>query len=193
MAIKTFSSGEVLTASDTNTYLNNGGLVYISEGSTSSSVIGLNFNNVFSSTYSNYRIVIDYFRPVTASRFVALQLRVGGVDTATNYSYTYRGLYQDGTSADNFSGTPAVAFIDAGLFNSTNTFSFNSSVIDIIAPNKTERTFFNVNSTLYNSQWGTRNGMGVHNADTSFTGFSLYTNSGNMTTLRCKIYGYRQA
>ena len=29
MAVKTFSTGEVLTASDTNTYLNNGGLVYI--------------------------------------------------------------------------------------------------------------------------------------------------------------------
>ena len=193
MAIKTFTSGSVLTASDTNTYLANAGLDYIAEGSTSSSVLGLNFNNVFSSTYSNYRIVIDNFRPVTASRFVALQLRVGGADTATNYLYTYRGLYQDGTSADNFSGAGTVAFIDAGLFNSVNTTGLNSSAIDIINPNKTEYTFFNVNSTLYNSQYGTRNGMAAHVANTSFTGFSLYTNGGNMTTLRCKIYGYRQA
>jgi hypothetical protein len=29
MAIKTFTSGAVLTSADTNTYLNNGGLVYI--------------------------------------------------------------------------------------------------------------------------------------------------------------------
>ncbi len=29
MAVKTFTTGEVLTAADTNTYLNNGGLVYI--------------------------------------------------------------------------------------------------------------------------------------------------------------------
>ena len=193
MAIKTFTSGAVLTAADTNTYLANSGLVYISEGSTSSSVTGLNFNNVFSSTYDNYRIVIDNFRPVTASRFVALQLRVGGVDTTTNYLYTYRGLYQDGTTADNFSGAGTVSFIDAGLFNSTNTLSLNSSVIDITAPNKTEYTFFNINTNLYNSQYGTRNGTAVHAAATSFTGFSLYTNSGNMTTLRCKIYGYRQA
>jgi hypothetical protein len=193
MAIKTFTSGSVLTASDTNTFLANSGLVYIAEGSTSTSVLGLNFNNVFSSTYDNYRIVIDYFQPVTAARFVALQLRVGGVDTAANYTYAYRGLYQDGTSADNFSGGPLVNFIDAGLFNSINTIPLNSSVIDITAPNKTERTFFTVNSIFYNSQFGTRNGMAVHNAATSFTGFSLYTNGGNMTTLRCKIYGYRQA
>ena len=31
MAIKTFTTGEVLTASDTNTYLNNGGLVFINQ------------------------------------------------------------------------------------------------------------------------------------------------------------------
>jgi hypothetical protein len=29
MAIKTFTTGEVLTASDTNTYLANSGLVYV--------------------------------------------------------------------------------------------------------------------------------------------------------------------
>jgi hypothetical protein len=191
MAIKTFTSGSVLTASDTNTYLANSGLVYISEGSTSSSVIGLNFNNVFSSTYDNYRIVIDYFRPVTASRFVALQLRVGGVDTATNYYYAYRGIYTDGTSAD-LVGV-AAAFVDIGVFNSSNTLSLSSATIDIFAPNKTEKTFFNINSSLFDSKFGARNGMAEHDTSTSFTGFSLYTNGGNMTTLRCKIYGYRQA
>ena len=192
MAIKTFTSGEVLTAADTNTYLANSGLVYIAEGSTSTSVLGLNFNNVFTSTYDNYRIMIDYFQPVTASRFVALQLRAGGVDTATNYYYAYRGIYTNGTSADNF-GT-AAAFVDTGMFNSYNTFSLNSATIDIFAPKKTERTFFNINASLINPDFGTRNGMAVHDtAASSFDGFSLYTNGGNMTTLRCKIYGYRQA
>jgi hypothetical protein len=94
MAIKTFTSGEVLTSADTNTYLANSGLVYIAEGSTSTSVLGLNFNNVFTSTYDNYRIMIDYFKPVTAARFVALQLRVGGADTATNYYYAQTGIYR---------------------------------------------------------------------------------------------------
>jgi LAS superfamily LD-carboxypeptidase LdcB len=111
MAIKTFTSGSVLTAADTNTYLANSGLVYIAEGSTSTSVLGLNFNNVFTTTYDNYRIMIDYFKPVTAARFVALQLRVGGFDTATNYYYAYRGIYTDGTSADLF----ATAALDMGM------------------------------------------------------------------------------
>ena len=191
MAIKTFTSGEVLTAADTNTYLANSGLVYIAEGSTSTSVAGLNFNNVFSSTYDNYRIMIDFFRPVTAARFVALQLRVGGADTAANYYYAQTGIYTDGTSANNL-GTN-VGFVDTGVFNSLNTFSLSSATIDIFAPKKTERTFFNINSSLINTVFGTRNGMAAHDAATSFDGFSLYTNGGNMTTLRCKIYGYRQA
>ena len=62
MAIKTFSSGEVLTASDTNTYLNNGGLVYIAGGS-ATNTSALDVNSVFSSTYDNYRVVLQ-----TASR-----------------------------------------------------------------------------------------------------------------------------
>jgi hypothetical protein len=191
MAIKTFTSGSVLTAADTNTYLANSGLVYIAEGSTSTSVLGLNFNNVFTSTYDNYRIMIDYFKPVTAARFVALQLRVGGADTAANYYYAYRGIYTDGTSADLFA--TAAAFVDTGIYNSSNTFELNSATIDIFAPKKTEKTFFNINSSAFDSKFGTRVGMAEHDIATSFDGFSLYTNGGNMTTLRCKIYGYRQA
>ena len=191
MAIKTFTSGEVLTAADTNTYLANSGLVYIAEGSTSTSVLGLNFNNVFTSTYDNYRIVIDFFKPVTASRLVALQLRAGGADTALNYYYAYRGLYVNGASADLVGSN--LAFIDTGVFNSLNSVSLNSATIDIFAPKKTERTFFNINASTFDSVFGTRNGMAEQDSSTSFDGFSLYTNSGNMTTLRCKIYGYRQA
>ena len=52
MAVKTFSVGETLTASDTNTYLTNGGLVYITEG-TASNTSAVDVNSVFSSTYDN--------------------------------------------------------------------------------------------------------------------------------------------
>ena len=53
MAVKTFTTGEVLTASDTNTYLANAGLVYIT--STSVGTGGsLTVSNCFSATYNNY-------------------------------------------------------------------------------------------------------------------------------------------
>ena len=41
MAIKTFTSGAVLTAADTNTYLTNSGLVYIAQGELTSATASL--------------------------------------------------------------------------------------------------------------------------------------------------------
>ena len=59
MAIKTLTTGEVLTASDTNTYLANSGLVYVGEFTASGTSRALVCDNVFTSTYSHYRIVFS--------------------------------------------------------------------------------------------------------------------------------------
>jgi len=57
MAIKTFTTGEVLTASDTNTYLANSGLVFVSSTTIGTAVSSVTVSNCFSSTYTNYKIV----------------------------------------------------------------------------------------------------------------------------------------
>ena len=75
MAIKTFTTGEVLTAADTNTYLANSGLVYITSvslaGATAASPVAI--TSCFSSTYTNYRIVVSNFINSTAA-FLQFQL-----------------------------------------------------------------------------------------------------------------------
>jgi hypothetical protein len=192
MAIKTFTSGSVLTASDTNTYLNNGGLVYITQGELTSSTAALTFNDVFSSTYDNYRIVVDRYRPVNTLQSLNMRLRVSGADKAANYNYSASGLYQDGSSTNNSSGAVAVTFIDI-LFNSLNVVGLGSCVMDIMAPQKLERTFMTYQSIIYNSQYGNRNGYAVHQVEEISTGFSLFAAAGNTTTLRCKVYGYRNS
>jgi hypothetical protein len=58
MAIKTFSSGAVLTASDTNTYLANSGLVYVTEATIGNAVSSVTVSNAFNSTYDAYKIII---------------------------------------------------------------------------------------------------------------------------------------
>lgn len=195
MAVKSnFASGDVLTASDVNTYLTNGGLVYITQTLVSSgSATSVSFNNVFSSTYDNYRIVIDGFQPSTAARGLRMRLRVGGVDaTSADGHFAYSGLYTDGTSAD--VSLAGQTYMDTGVYNSLDSVALNSSAIDVCNPFKTERTFMNVNSILFNSQYGSRNGMMVWGAVTSYDGFTLYLNStGNITTLRVRVYGYRNA
>lgn len=57
MAVKTFTTGEVLTAADTNTYLNNGGLVYITEKSFTSTSSAQQIDNCLTTTYDAYRVV----------------------------------------------------------------------------------------------------------------------------------------
>jgi hypothetical protein len=192
MAIKTFTSGSVLTASDTNTFLANAGLVYIAQGELTSGTAALTFNDVFSSTFDNYRIVIDRFRPVNASVSLNLRLRVSGSDIPTDYNYSASGLYQDGSSTNISSGAGTVTSIET-IFNSLNVVGLGSCVMDIMAPQKGERTFMTFQSILFNSQYGNRNGYAVHQVEQIATGFSLFAGTGNTTTLRCKVYGYRNS
>ena len=58
MAIKTFTTGEVLTAADTNTYLANSGLVLVKSQTIGTGVASVTISDAFSTTYDNYRITI---------------------------------------------------------------------------------------------------------------------------------------
>lgn len=190
MAVKTFTS-TTLSSSDVNTYLANAGLVYITQASATSGS-SLSVDNVFSSTYSNYRIMIDAFQPASAARGLVLRLRVGGVDASNaDYYYALLGGYVDGTSSSTYGN--ASTFADTGIYNSTNTLPIGNSAIDVFGPNRAERTYFGINSTLYNTQFGGRAGFAEHNLTTAYTGFSLMPASGNFTNIRVWVYGYRNS
>ena len=191
MAIKTFTTGEVLTAADTNTYLANSGLVYITQASATSGST-LSVNNCFSSTYSNYLILVDNFQPASAGRALNIRMRVGGSDaTSADYYYAFTGIYTDGTSTNaNGSATGAA---ETGMFNSLNTVPFGSSSIDIFGPNRAERTHMTLNSILYNGQLGSRVGMAEHNLTTAYTGFTLLPSAGDFLNVRVWVYGYRNS
>jgi len=84
MAIKTFTS-EVLTSGDVNTYLNNGGLVYITAGAASAQN-RLNIASCFSSTYDAYRVEVTNLTHSTANNLI-LRFSASGTDTAgSNYA-----------------------------------------------------------------------------------------------------------
>jgi hypothetical protein len=92
MAIKTFTTGEVLTASDTNTYLANAGLVYVSSGSftgaTSFEITG------FSSTYQYYRVLLTGYR-ADAVGFANLNGQLMNGATLRNTAYYEAAYYVD--------------------------------------------------------------------------------------------------
>ena len=84
MAIKTFTTGEVLTAADTNTYLANSGLVFVAS-TTFSASSGVEMSNCFTSTYDNYEVQITYYGSVGTNTQFQLMTGTNTKDTGSTY------------------------------------------------------------------------------------------------------------
>lgn len=95
MAIKTFTTGEVLTAADTNTYLANSGLVYVAGGSFAAAA------NVditgFSTTYEYYRLELKVKQTAGGSNISAQLYNGATVRNTGYYGSSFFSMY-NGTS-----------------------------------------------------------------------------------------------
>ena len=188
MAVKTFSTGEVLTASDTNTYLNNGGLVYVTSTTIPVSPVStyIEITNCFSSTYDNYRIVVS---GGVASTNLDFYLTLGS--SVTGY---YGGVIYYGYTSG--SGTPgAVAQNNASEWRYVaNAGTTNSGgIIDLIGPFLAKPTGMMTNYPVFNTNGSVVSSNGFHNVATSYTGFKLTCSTGNCNSVTVTVYGYRKA
>lgn len=189
MAIKTFTAGEVLTASDTNTYLANSGLDYITVG-TITNQNRLNIPSCFSSTYAAYRIVVTNLSHTTANNLI-LRLSASGTDTAGSNYYTQRSEVTGG-AVSGVSITASSAVFPTYVNSSAG--SFATLTFDVINPNvATPTTFIGAASRIDGST-----GLymvtfsGLLNDSTAYNGISFVGNTGNITAT-ARVYGYRQA
>jgi hypothetical protein len=187
MAVKTFTSGETLTASDTNTYLNNGGLVYINS-TTFSGASSVGFSNIFTSTYDNYRILF-VLSGNSSGGLGRFRLSVGGVDRSagsyfmTGYSNTWN------TTLTSYNAGSQTLFEPVGLWSSSIP---SGCAMDIYGP---------AQATI-NTNWSARvndaGGGGAYVRDCVYAvteaqdGFTVFPSalqiSGTIT-----VYGYRKA
>jgi hypothetical protein len=192
MAIKTFTTGEVLTASDTNMYLANSGLTYIGGGALSTATT--NFQGVFTSTYRDYRIVIDNIG-TSASADVYLRLLIGSSETtgttANNY-WAYRGITSSSVSADSAAAANVAFYIG---FTSVGAYTgIGHSIIDISNPQTANKTIASINTFyLTTGAFATRNGGCAFDTTAQFDGFAIKSLSAATLTGNVLIYGYRQA
>jgi hypothetical protein len=200
MAIKTFTTGEVLTASDTNTYLNDAGLVLITSGITVSSAggtaatvangtvtIGTNNTSItvsgaFSSTYQSYRIFIDNESTNgTASHL----LQLSGITTSVYFSGGSFGAWAAGAQTGFGAAASANFTLSANVGVSTETVM----TIDITNPNIARRKFANNFAQA-------ANGHSTFNhyctSTSTATGFVLSKSGDTMTGGIIRVYGYRQ-
>lgn len=190
MAVKTFVASEVLTASDTNTYLANSGLVYITSGSLSGS--STNFAGCFTSTYDNYRIVISS-ASISANGDIYWRGLVGTTpSTSSDYSFAFNGLLADGTSFNASNPAASVGYIGVSALGGVGGVVVGSASLDVYGPKLSQRTFLTCVGMGYYSGFYGRSGMSHFNLTTSFDGIQFTTLGTTTMTGTVTIYGYRK-
>ena len=189
MAIKTFTTGELLTASDTNTYLANSGLVYVSSGTTAGTANTLAIATAFSSTYEHYLLHLTVKRTtLTADEVLFLQLYASGVvkNGASDYAYASDQRYL--TTQSN-AGTNAEASLPLGRYSdkeSVFNITFNSPQVSTIA---TQIHQYNVNVQTGFTVDGNRF-TGIRRAEETNEGVFFYASTNFISSW--VLYGYRK-
>ena len=178
MALKSFKTDTLNTVGDVN------GLVHIETRTVSASASEI-FNDVFSSTYDNYKILIDYTTSTQSQ--LRMRLRVSGTD-ATGSNYITQRLFTDGTSVGG-ARTTTTGFLVADTMRITLP---NRLAIDVYAPFLTRST--GVQCHFSSSQNSAEINLQYCNFDLtdSFTGFNLFNASGDATGT-ISLYGYAKA
>jgi hypothetical protein len=139
-----------------------------------SAVASQSINDVFSTTYDNYKFIIN----ATSSGNAAIQLRyrVAGADNSTASSYISQAIYADNTPVASGRLTSDKATL--GDFATTFKNTISGEIFDPFLTVPTRIQTFN-NWSLNNASW--QSYMGFHNQSTSYTGFTIYPASGTIT------------
>jgi hypothetical protein len=150
-----------------------------------SGVSSQSINDVFSATYDNYKIMIIH----TNVDNVALnyRMRVSGADNSTaNYTHQRYGATSTSLIASrSVSQTSGIiATVDAA--NGT---GFAS--IDMFRPFLAETTYSVSNTAQGTTGLTAQSYNNIHNVASSFTGFTFFPSSGNMTGY-VSVYGYNK-
>jgi hypothetical protein len=161
------------------TSLSAGGLVVVKSETAFTSATSVTADNVFTSTYTNYLIVVRSTTTANAEQFWAL--RVGGVTAATNYNYQRLEASNTTIAGARSTSQTKCAYGQAGTVMS-------SSAFILSGPNLAEAT---TAITLVGNQ-GASGGItiqsyaGIHTTATAYDGIEL---TGGTATGSYTIYG----
>lgn len=179
MAIKTFTTGEVLTASDTNTYLANSGLVFVKSQTIGNAVTTVTVNDAFSATYKSYLI---QFTDVNSSAPGVVTFQLNGLTTNYYGNLIYANYLSGAPVSAGYNNTTGVTH--AGGTNGTNAFLNVVCVNPFLAKN----TYFTCDFMDTTNAGRTQ---AYQSSNTSATGFNIGLTAGNITGGQVTVYGYR--
>lgn len=176
------SSGTFATQSYADTA---GGLVKIVTQSFSA-VSSVSVDNCFTSTYENYRVIVNITAASATDSAINFYYRASGVDTTT--SYRRSGFL------NNYTTLATMSTSDAAVLNTSTTNATQSSlVLDSCAPQLARIT-----TGFFHASWTTNAGAGpqvqgglfLQQSATQFDGFSLAASTGTISGV-VRVYGYR--
>jgi len=183
MGYPSFAVGDIYTAADANAT----GLWKLGDFSATSGTT-LTCDNVFSSNYASYKVVMSDVRLASAA-IVTVQLRTT-TTTATGYAFgrveipynAATALGRDGSGT----GTGSAWFAIVGSTNS------NGGWLEIHNPNLARQTSYNFMSAdpRTGGSFGTEVGGGIQTDTTQFTGL-IFTAGATITNMNVRVYGYR--
>jgi len=190
MPLTTYSAGEILTAASLNANLSfassNGGLVCVKAETAFTSVSSITADNVFTSAYTNYRILLRYFCSTTGD--VDMKFRVATVDTSANYNYQRITASSTTISTLNTNGSAS-----AQIGQDTDGTFFSLSTIEISGVQLAEPTNYQSLNTRtlanYTTGAGLQQFFGNQSDSTAFDGIKVLVSTGTFTGTYA-IYGY---
>lgn len=180
MAIKTFTTGEVLTASDTNTYLANSGLVYVKSQTIGSGVASVTVTDAFNSTYDAYKIVATN---VSASSGGTASFALGGIGTGWFGNLVYSGFVSGAVLSSGYNNVANITHAAA-----TNTLSLILNA-EIINPFLAKAKYF---SSQFIDTTNAGNVVASNSQTTSATAFTITLVAGTLTGGQITVYGFRK-
>lgn len=199
---KTLAEGQFAYLEDDNkTYYYDGaawqevggaGLKYITGASFTTATSFSLPNSTFTTTYRNYKIIIQ-LTALTADADFTIRMRASGTDdTNAQYDYAYNSVDNTGSGA-----VVGAALQTSWLFSESDSGNVRYIAnIDVIAPQLATSTMFTGFHTYLNkanTAWVSRSGGGAFRTATQFDALSFISSVASSMTGVYRVYGYADA
>lgn len=179
--------GTISTTVDAKT-----GLVLLNTTSFSG-VTSQSVNDVFSSSFQTYRLIIS-ITTAAADSSLRLRLRVSGSDASgTDWQWGYYGFDINANTVLSGRGFNDTSYL-VGDLDSGNNFHAYHYTLDIDRPNETQYTTIQSNSLYYQTtgNFTAITVQGRHSVATAYTGFTIVGTGTNAMTGNVVTYGYNK-
>lgn len=160
-------------------------LVFLN-GTTLTASTATSINNVFSSTYKHYLIIIEGAVVTNNAAVPYIKLRLSGTDSSTGYNWQTH--YGENTTSAAGRVTSSSGGLHTGESNYVSTIQKSIHVVHLTDPGTAVRTVYTAQSGHFNHVF---NSVGMHDVATAYDGFSIITAYQFTGTVR--TYGYTES